>query len=188
MASYYNGNDILAVRLIPSDKLLFNSSDGTPVEFSRVFNHADLYNKKMLTVAYKHGNYYLSITNNKIVSSLDAVMETEDTGIRLQFDPETISFSSQPKRTRSGIIYTNTLKYSLPKMSEDDATALQEELDAMRSGKAFHLLMQFRDCAKAFGICLCPYPIAFSADIEDSIERAEIKITVSNLSSHQWIR
>lgn len=189
MASYYNGNEILAVRLIPSDQLLFKYSNTVSVEFDRIFNHADFCKKKLLTVAYyTQDGKYRSITDNQIVSSFDAILAQEDAGIRLLFDPETISFSSQPKRTRSGTIYTNTLKYSLPKMSESDVYDLQEELNDMRSGRAFHLLMQFRDCAKAFGVCLCPYPHAFSAEIEDSIERMDIKIVISNLSSHQWIR
>lgn len=187
MASFYNQNQILAVRLIADEQLYF-SQGGKPVPYKQVFNHRAYIEKKMLSVAYYDGKAFHSITDGAILTSTDAVMESEDAGIRLIFDPDTISLKSSGKKTRSGVLYTNVLKYSLPKMSEDEADDLQRQLDALRSGKAYHLLMQFYDCTKAYGMVLCPYPQAFSVEVEDNIENASVSIAIANLSSHQWIR
>ena len=186
---YINQNQILGISLVPQELIKWNVNDNL-YPFSQCF-HLRPTQKKILTIAYKSGNKYYSLSDGKEVSTYDAIITLSPSNplIRLILECDDITFKSSPDVQRAGVLYTNKLEYSLPKISTTtDANKLEQQLLLLQSGKAYHLLFHLYGCDAGKSIVLCPDGGAFQAKVEDAVTSSRITITVKNLTSHQFLQ
>lgn len=204
MQTFFNQNQILGIELIPIDKINWKVGENL-FPLSQVF-HWQPIQKKRVTIAYAvtegQTTTYRSLCDDKVVSTYDALVEKTpitfkgaqlETPIPLILDCEDISFKATFDKQRAGVLYTNKLEYSLPKVTDSgqgvtDMDKLEQQLELLQSGQAFHLLFQLYSCETGRGIVLCPEAGAFSASVEDTIRNTKITITIKNLTGHQFLK
>lgn len=204
MQTFFNQNQILGIELIPVDKINWKVGENL-FPFSQVF-HCQQIQKKRVTIAYAvtegQTTIYRSLCDDKVVNDYDALVEKTpitfngnqvETPIPLILDIGDISFKATQDKQRAGILYTNKLEYSLPKVTDSgqgmtDMEKLEQQLELLQSGQAFHLLFQLYSCETGRGIVLCPEPGAFSASVDDTIKTTKVSITVKNLTAHQFLK
>ena len=186
IVSFFNQNQIQGVSLVPLSAIQWRLS-GSDYPFQQVFHLKQIRDKKKLTVAYlNNGNYY-SLSDNTLVTSFDAVIDRTQNLIPLILDNENVNFKATMDKQRAGILFTNQLSYSLPKVGLSDFTKQEQQLSALSSGQAFHLLIQLYSCASSYSMVLCPEKGAFSASIDDSLKQTNITITIKNLTANQFL-
>lgn len=191
MPTFFNNNQILGVSLIPEDALTWKVGN-IQVPFNQIF-HAQMVNeKKRITIAYQEDGLYKSLlTNSPILNDAndapqyDALI-TEDP-IPIMLDIENISFKSTQDRQRAGVLYNNKLEYSLPRVDEEEYAIMEQQMNMLKSGQAFHLLLNLYSCSSAYGIVLCPEAGAFSATVEDSVTKTNVTLNIKNLSSFMYL-
>lgn len=176
----FNQKDIVSVELIKNEDAAFYAN-GLKVEAKEIFNVKDFYMKKLLKVE-------VTDSGNRTDAKTDIAIK-KDTGTKLIFDIEDISFSSQGEQNLAGTLYNNKLTYSIPKLDEEEAELAEQQIEMISNGKGYHLLFYFRECGHASrGIVLCPTDNAFKAEITDNVTNVEVEIKILNLSSHQWCK
>ena len=183
-ATFFNNNQILGVRIIPCDALLWHVGDML-IPFDQAFHHQSIKQKKRLTIAYRDNNDYRSLSDGAVVTSYDAVITTDP--IPLIIDCEDVSFKATADKQRSGLLYTNKLDYSLPRIRPADFGNQEQQLNLLQSGKAYHLLLQLYSCESAYGIALCPETGAFSATVDEQISATKVSISIKNLTAFQFL-
>lgn len=185
MAKFFNNNQILAVDLIPCSAIKLNIG-GALIPLSQVFHHDEFIAKKLITVAYKDGNKYRSLSDNRIVNNYDALLDDNAQRAHLILDCDDCNFKSSPEISVSGTLYTNKLEYSLPRISSEQILEQTEQLNAIKQG-AFHLLIQLYSCEKAYTMVLCPETTSYQATVQEQISSTDISITIKNLTAHQYL-
>lgn len=204
MIAFYNQNQILAVQLIPQNRIQWKIG-GNLFPFSQVFHAKDIQQKRV-TIAYAKtvgGTLkYFSLGDDREVQSFDALVNLSDYSqggasfevpIPLILDCEDITFKSTADKQVSGVLYTNKLEYSLPKVTDvgngtTEMQKLEQQLELLQSGKAFHLLLQLASCGDAHSIVLCPEDGAFGVSVDDTVKNTKITITIKNLTAHQFLK
>lgn len=185
MATFFNNNQILAVDLIPCSAIRFKIGAAL-IPLSQVFHHDGIIDKKMMTVAYRDGNTYRSLSDDRIVNNYDALLDDNAARIHLILDSDDCSFKSSPEISAAGTQYTNKLEYSLPRISAEQMAEQIQQLNLIKQG-AYHLLIQLYSCEKAYTMVLCPEPTAYQATVQDNISSTGISITIKNLTAHQYL-
>lgn len=185
MATFFNNNQILAVDLIPCLAIRFKIGDAL-IPLSQVFHHDDIINKKLMTVAYRDGNKYRSLSDDRIVNDYDALLDDNAERIHLILDSDDCNFKSSPDVSVSGTQYTNKLEYSLPRIAAEQMAEQTQQLNLIKQG-AFHLLIQLYSCEKAYTIVLCPESTAYQATVQDNISSTNVAIIIKNLTAHQYL-
>ena len=191
-AIYYNHNQILGVQLIPVENLLWRVADML-VPYPHIFHWQHIREKKQLVIAHRVNNQYRSLLDDTLIPNgtdglpkLDAVITTDP--IPLILDTEDISFKSSADTQRAGTLYTNKLEYSLQKMTGTEYAQVEQQLQLLQSGSAYHLLFSLYGCDAAKSIILCPETGAFNAKVEDSVSDHRITITLKTLTTNQYLQ
>ena len=207
MHTFYNQNQILSAQLIPVNAIRWRLND-TPYPFSKVFHTKQTLAKRVLVIYPVNTSgtvTYHSLCDDRVLPSninYDAVMSTTnypfegeslEVPIPLIIDSDDISFKATEQKTAAGVLFTNKLEYSLPKVTDTgsgktDIEKLEQQLSILRSGKAFHLLLQLASCDEARSIVLCPEEGAFSASVDDTVRSTKIAITIKNLTGNQFLK
>lgn len=185
MATFFNNNQILAVDLIPCSAIKFNIG-GTLIPLSQVFHHDSILRKKLITIAYKDGNIYRSLADDRIVNNYDALIDENTERIHLILDSDDCSFKSSPEISVSGTLYTNKLEYSMPRIAAEQVTEQEQQFNLIKEG-AFHLLIQLYSCEKAYTMVFCPEATAYQATVREQISSTDVSITIKNLTAHQYL-
>lgn len=186
MTSFFNNNQVLAVELIPVDAIQFVVG-AQLYPLSQVFHSKSIIDKKLMTIAYKDGNTYKSLSDDTIVNTYDALIDKSIPSIRLILDADDISFKSTPEKSVSGVLYTNKLEYSVPRIDATQMNEFERQLQDIKQG-GYHMLIQLSSCGKAYTIVLCPEIHAYSASSQENITSTNISINIKNLTAHQYLR
>lgn len=185
-ATFFNHNQILGVQLISATALKWKVGNAL-FPFDQAFHLQSIAQKRRITLAYLDNGTYKSLSDDTTVTSFDAFVNLTPEPTPLIIDGDDISFKSSADKQRSGLLYSNTLEYSLPKVTATEYTQQEKQINLLRSGQAFHLLLNLYSCERAYAIVLCPSQNAFSATVDESLSNTKVSIGIKNLSAVHFL-